>query len=363
MSGHWSYSILGRSVARWLSAGRNRGVRRPPVRPRLEVLERRDVPSGGPFLVKDINPGSGSSLSNFSGAFSQVTNVDGTLFFGATGGIHGTGLWKSNGTSSGTVLVKDIGGTRYLTNVNGTLFFRANDGTHGYELWQSNGTPSGTTLVRDIDPGPAGSNPTGLTNVNGALFFVASDGSSNAELWRSNGTSAGTVLVSDVVTGSGFGEGIGLTIGRDTGPPIGPELIAVNHTLFFGANDGSHHFELWKSDGTSAGTVLVKNVFIGKDYFSYAPTHPAFLGSVNGTLFFSGNDGSDGYELWKSDGTFAGTQPVSPVGAIDLTNVSGTLFFDSGTVWKSDGTSAGTQLVSSIASLPNRPTNGGTFFV
>ncbi|NIP52547.1 MAG: hypothetical protein GWN61_15505, partial [candidate division Zixibacteria bacterium] len=40
-----------------------------------------------------------------------------------------------------------------LINVNGTLFFAASDGIHGYELWKSDGTAAGTVMVKDINPG------------------------------------------------------------------------------------------------------------------------------------------------------------------------------------------------------------------
>ena len=110
---------------------------------------------------------------------SGLTNVNGTLFFTADDGTHGSELWKSDGTAAGTVLVKDINPSSsyvldpsFLTNVNGTLFFTANDGTHGTELWKSDGTTAGTVIVKDIDTGSANSNPSYLTNVNGTVFFT-----------------------------------------------------------------------------------------------------------------------------------------------------------------------------------------------
>ena len=84
-------------------------------------------------------------------------------------------------------------------------------------------------------------------------------------------------------------------------------LTDVNGTLFFTANDGTTGDELWKSDGTEAGTVLVKDIFpgaIGRIPFSSSPN---FLTDVNGTLFFNANDDPTGNELWKSEGTEAGT--------------------------------------------------------
>jgi ELWxxDGT repeat protein len=315
--------------------------------PHLEVLESRLLPSLTPHLLRDINPGSGSS--NPSG----FVEVKGTAFFAATDPVHGTELWKSNGTPAGTVLVRDIhpgssGGVPYasnpslLTNVNGTLFFEANDGTRGTELWKSNGTAAGTVLVRDIWVGGVGNYAASLTNVNGTLFLSANDGPHGSELWKSNGTPAGTVMVKDIKPGA-YG----------SNPSY---LTNVNGVLYFQANDGVHGAELWKSNGTPAGTTMVKDIAPGMQ-----PSSPRFLINVNGVVFFQASDGVHGAELWKSNGTPAGTtnfKDIRPgiLGSYPshLTNNNGHLSFAANDgvhgvePWITNGTPAGTHLLKDI---------------
>ncbi|MEZ2249407.1 ELWxxDGT repeat protein, partial [Microcoleus sp.] len=133
-------------------------------------------------------------------------------------------------------------------------------------------------------------------------------------------------------------------------------LTNVNGTLYFNASDPTNGTELWKSDGTAAGTVLVKDINPGTN-----SSFPSNLTNVNGTLYFIANDPTNGNELWKSDGTAAGTVLVKDINPgtnssfpNNLTNVNGTLYFiandpTNGTeLWKSDGTAAGTVLVKDI---------------
>ena len=166
-----------------------------------------------------------------------------------------------------------------LTDVGDTLFFTADDGTHGQELWKSDGTEAGTVLVKDIDPDDGDddySGPSYLTDVGGTLFFTADDGTHGRELWTSDGTEAGTVLVKDIRPG-GYG----------SEPAY---LTGVGGTLFFTASDGTHGPELWKSDGTEAGTVLVKDIHPGVR----RRREPSSLTGVGGTLFFAADDGTPG---------------------------------------------------------------------
>ena len=136
--------------------------------------------------------------------------------------------------------------------------------------------------------------PAQLTNVNGTLFFRADGPGTRFELWKSDGSLAGTVLVKDINPGN-----------NDSNPS---NLTNVDGILYFSANDGVNGGELWKSDGTAAGTVLVKDIRAG----SLGSTTGPFT-NVGGTLYFTANDGVNGSELWKSDGTASGTVRISDV--------------------------------------------------
>jgi ELWxxDGT repeat protein len=304
-------------------------------------LWKSDGTAAGTVLVKDIRPGDSSSY------FYKLTVVGNTLFFTVDIG-RTEELWKSDGTAAGTVLVKNIGlEPSNLTAVGSTLFF-STIGVSGRELWKSDGTAAGTVLVKNIRPGSSSSSPRNLTAVGSTLFFSANDGVNGAELWKSDGTAAGTVLVKDIDPGS-------------SGSYL-DNLTAVGNTLFFSANDGVNGYELWKSDGTAAGTVLVKDIRPGSSFSSSSDLR--YLTAVGSTLFFTANDGVNGWELWKSDGTAAGTvlvKDIRPGSSFSsssdvryLTAVGSTLFFqaDNGVngeeLWKSDGTEAGTILVGDI---------------
>ena len=100
--------------------------------------------------------------------------------------------------------------------------------------------------LMDINTETANAGPENLVNVGGTVYFRASDGASGSELWKSDGTEAGTVLLKDINPGSASSGPSGFT--------------AVGGSVFFSANDGISGVELWKSDGTPAGTVLVKDI-------------------------------------------------------------------------------------------------------
>ena len=189
--------------------------------------------------------------------------------------------------------------------------------------------------------------PEYLTAVGNTLYFSADDASNGRELWKSDGTSDGTIMVKDIT-------------GDDTSSftDESPYFTAVKNTLYFRANDGTNGRELWKSDGTSDGTVMVKDIRTGS-----ASSNPTELTAVGDTLYFGASDGTNGIELWKSDGTLDGTVMVKDIYTpyqssrpTKLTAVGDTLFFSAndGTngweLWKSDGTSDGTVMVKDLKS-------------
>jgi ELWxxDGT repeat protein len=303
-------------------------------------LWKSDGTGNGTVMVKDIN----HAPKQFPQALTAVNN---NLFFVDNDGSSGNELWKSNGTEAGTVLVKDIhpgsagSGAARLTNINGTLFFLADDGIQGPELWKSDGTETGTVLIKDINPGTSGSYPAfpneHFIEMNGVAYFFADDGTHGFELWKSDGTELGTILVKDIVVGSG--------------DAYVNDMINMNSELYFTVG-----FQLWKSDGTEAGTVLIKNINPGGNGTSISQLH-----SSNGLLFFAGDDGVHGHELWKSDGTASGTVMVKDINpgiglqfTYNLSPSNGFIYFvanngvDGFELWKSDGTEAGTIQVKDI---------------
>jgi ELWxxDGT repeat protein len=151
-------------------------------------------------------------------------------------------------------------------------------------------------------------------------------------------------------------------------------LTAVGNTLFFVADDGLNGDQLWRSDGTASGTKLVLS---GRAFTEY-PTNLTALGN---TLYFSADDGFSGTELWKSNGTSAGTTRLTDINPGSgssypsfFTAVDNLLYFTTDynsrrNLWRTDGTAAGTfsilnsGFVSSSSSDPSFAAAGSKLYI
>jgi ELWxxDGT repeat protein len=360
-----------------------------------------DGTAAGTRLLKDIHPGSLSSMI-FTDPEAVLATAGGLFLFPANDGVHGTELWASDSTEAGTVLTQDIDpGTEdgfpgiELTELAGIVYFLGSSPAQGYELWRTDGTPAGTWLVKDIVPGSQPSSPSRFTIVSGHLFFTGfteflgsglytSDGTEAGtvlikgigaaglaevggqllffsgpfpgprSLWKSDGTEAGTVLVTD------FGGQAFPTI-SNLSVLFAPDILALGGRLYFRAFDSDGEIDLWASDGTAAGTVLVAEATSLTSSIPVSPRdgrvlEPTAWGALGEKLIYLADDGTSGNEPWVSDGTAAGTlQLAETVPGVDwsyfynLTPLgNGSALFSAGSdsvpivLWKTDGTPAGT---------------------
>lgn len=201
-------------------------------------------------------------------------------------------------------------------------------------------------LLKDINTATTmnGSRPGEFVSVGSTVYFTAETEEHGRELWKSDLTTNGTQLVRDLFPGT-----------RDSTPE---QLINVNGTLYFTAFDGQRE-HLWKSDGTANGTTRVTS---SSGLLTGLPSN-ANLVNMNGILVFTGISNDHGIELWRTDGTSVGTTLIADVrpgtgGAIfgEVYSTGATVYFSATDdthgieLWKTDGTSVGTVMVADINS-------------
>jgi large repetitive protein len=308
-------------------------------------------------------------VTNFASGGSLVSSlaaVGDTLFFASYEPAGGAGLWKAD-HSSGTVVTTKLRswpGSVSLARLTAAdgLLYFVVNEGIRTALWSSDGTSENTSSLAVFDSTAL------LTDrfavLGRTLFFMGAHPATGHELWRSDGTVAGTRLVKDINPGAG-----------DSFPL---ELTVLNGRVFFQAYDNASGSELWVSDGVpdGPGTYRVKDIRPGP-----LDSSPSSLRVMGGKLFFTATTGGQA-ELWSSDGTEAGTQVAvsAALGANhtsleELTVMGDTLFFhmddQSGRgeeLWRSDGTEAGTWIVKELqvgmgsSSPQNLMVVGGTLF-
>ena len=208
-------------------------------------------------------------------------------------------------------------------------------------IWATDGTAGETYLVAEFSVSANCSYPRDIVPYGDSFFF---NGRYNhrQELCFSDGTQAGTRLVKDI---------------GETWPGDPRFKMVVGNTLFFSADDNEHGRELWRSDGTTEGTTLVKDIVVGA-----ASSSPVNLTEFQGKLYFYAFDGVNNFNLWVSDGTDGGTYMLKEISATGshgqvnkLLATDYLLFFTADDavhgleLWVSDGTESGTYMVRDIA--------------
>ncbi|HEX5041563.1 MAG TPA: hypothetical protein VFV75_01595 [Candidatus Polarisedimenticolaceae bacterium] len=298
---------------------------------------RTDGTAAGSHLLADIAPGAASSFRG------DGVDLDGTVVFAAADGSGAPSLWSAGpGMQVRRIATVQSGPLR---RAGSRIYFHGTDAEHGSEPWQTDGTPEGTGLVADLVPGAGSSQAENFRAAGPTVFFFNYEPGTGLEPWRVL-PEGGAALLKDVAPGP-----------ASSIPNPTPFSAVLGEALLFRADDGVHGAELWRSDGTPEGTVLLEDVAPGPA--SGVSSASAFRVRGN-VLLFAGDGGTMGVEPWRSDGTAEGTRLMG-----DLNPFVGTasgrvrhliaaargVYFaaNPNTVWHTDGMVAGTHSVGTFA--------------
>ncbi len=314
-------------------------------------------------MVKDINPNGSSIPQKLKVARykESMTSTPTRLFFMANDD-QGKGVFLTDGTETGTKKILSN-----ITNAYGfisfntlnflvqspTVLFICENANYGAEIWRTNGTINTTQLLKDIYTGTSSSYPSNIVPLNFQAYFAATSSLNLRSIYSTTGTAAETQIAIPFNSGANS-----MIYYIDT---LNNHLIFAAYTLQNGA-------ELWISDGTEAGTQLVKEIASGNanafdtlyGAIKFSPVH------FNGKIFFNAKNNTNNNEPWFSDGTTAGTlclKEINPNGGSNPTNFvvcNNHLYFFAwdGTeygIYETDGTVNNADKVASIGlNLPSK---------
>lgn len=339
-------------------------------------------------LIKDIYPGVEKSAPRAWAAYKD------RIFFLANDPLYGSQIWSTDGTENGTMLLKQSSATgnaflfssarlavsnqklHFLASPAGDLYFDlfTTDGTEAgtlkkwdsdnnfayflgradenliymsnRKLYKTSGADESVTLVKDLtnDLFGYGLNPTYYTLGDKLLFALNDYGGPTErgyEFWVTNGTEAGTHLLKEIYPG--------LTNG------VSGNGVVVGSKFIFDGKDPVAGSELWVSDGSTSGTVLLKDIHAGSD------SNPSNFCAFNDKVIFNATTADNGTEVWITDGTEQGTHLLADIvpgpgssDAKDFRSLGNIVLFNAydeaegWRLWKTDGTTEGTALIADI---------------
>ncbi len=298
-------------------------------------------PDGGVELVYDIIPGAGGAWAGDA----LCLGAGDRCYFDVDDGVHGSELWVHDETTGETRLVRDIrpgadGCNPWAVGtLGGVLIFVADDGVHGKELWRSDGTEVGTFMLRDFETGTDDSNVRNFVALGSRIVFSASSPEGGRRLYGGSATGDSIMALTPPASGGAVsgdlptmrlgdrcvfvlpnGHPAGVGYGVTDGTPEGTRVITIasgwslvshvaldDHRFVFGIErtDGA---QLWISDGTPAGTQLVRDFGPPGRFGSYSL---GSMASCDGRTYFRFAMAPYGSELWRTDGTSEGTEQVA----------------------------------------------------
>jgi len=171
------------------------------------------------------------------------------------------------------------------------------------ELWRSDGDAASASPIREAGTDEPWGGPEDFARLGDRLLFTAEHGGLGRELWSTDGTPGGTLLLADVRPGPSGSSSRHYSDLIDGDPE--PHVVALDERALFSGDDGVHGLELWVTDGTPGGTALLADLYLG----SY-PSSPRELRRVGDEVFFVAEHPLYGRELFATDGTPEGTHLV-----------------------------------------------------
>lgn len=291
-----------------------------------------DGTEAGTHVLKDIIPG---TIGSIPYSFLKVGNV---AYFQT----DNNQIWRTDGTNVGTYLVMwnpDIVRPFPMFEQNGWIYFMERESGSSRFLWRMNGNPNSEVMVT---PKSTFTDTTGYIRLNGTDFlFNGRTASGGWAIWRSNGIVNQSMI--DLTTTTALSSYTQLNSAKN-----------IDGKIYFSPITETYGWEPWTTDGTASGTQLLKDIYVSNYYFDNSAA--SNFTKMGGQIFFVAKDNMHGLELWKTDGTGAGTMMVKEI--CPGNNNSGSqpeilfeynslLYFQqhdgtSNQLYKTDGTEAGT---------------------